>query len=99
MRRLIGATVASNMHAAIGEEAWSSAFLWEAKAGRQVEPIATRFLAAEAQAEASRAVGDGRPFGMLARPDRMRDGLVLVRGRVWSEVIEPALREFYGEAS
>lgn len=97
MRKQAGVTIASNAHAAIGEEAWSSAFRWETKSGKQVNPIATRFLLAEKQSEGGRPVGDVRPFGMMARPDGMPGGLVLVRGSVWRQYVLPALMEFYGE--
>lgn len=52
------------------EEHWRGGLLVESKAGAQVKPILTRFLAARKQAEASRAVGDHRPFVMIAAPDR-----------------------------
>lgn len=99
MRKRVGATVATNMHAAIGEEAWGGPIRWEAKAGKQVDPIATRFLLAERQSEQNRRIGDTRPSGMLARPDGMPGGLVLMRGTVWQEFVQPALDAFYGEAS
>ena len=51
----------------------------EVKSGAQVGPIDTRFLAAEAQSEASRPIGDGRPFVMVAAPDGMSDQIVLLR--------------------
>lgn len=52
------------------EELWRGGLLVESKAGAQVGPIWTRFLAARTQAEASRAIGDTRPFVMVAAPDR-----------------------------
>ena len=97
MRKKVGVTVATTMHAAIGEEAWTHpVFRDECKAGAQVGPIATRFLAAEKQSEQNRRIGDNRDFRYLARPDGMPGGLVVVRGSVWDAVIEPALREHYG---
>ena len=53
------------------EEAWSGLPLRvEVKSGAQVGPIWTRFEKAEAQSEQSRAVGDIRPFLMVAAPTR-----------------------------
>lgn len=52
------------------EEHWRGGLLVESKAGAQVGPIWTRYLAARAQAEASRAIGDTRPFVMVAAPDK-----------------------------
>lgn len=97
MRKRVGVTVATTMHAAIGEEAWSHpVFRDECKAGAQVGPIATRFLLAEKQAEQNKRIGDNRAFRYLARPDGMPGGLVCLRGDVWDQIVEPALREHYG---
>jgi hypothetical protein len=49
------------------------------KAGNQVQPIATRFNAAEKQSAQAKALGDIRPFVMVAMPDDSRDGIVLMR--------------------
>jgi hypothetical protein len=46
-----------------------------------VNPIWTRFKNAEEQSEAARAIGDNRPFAMVAMPDGMKDGLVIIRLR------------------
>lgn len=53
----------------------------EVKAGAQVGPVATRFLAAEAQSDASKAIGDHRPFAFVAMPDLWSkgEGLVVVK--------------------
>src|SRR5690349_21239451 len=66
VRRALNATGAATRH----EEGWGGALRIESKAGAQVGPIATRYLAAKAQSEASRPVGDNRPFVMAASPDR-----------------------------
>lgn len=50
----------------------------EVKAGAQVGPIQTRYLAARVQSEASRAFGDHRPFVFLAMPDGSSSGLLVV---------------------
>jgi len=53
---------------------------YESKAGAQVGPIATRYLAAEKQSEQARATGDVRPFVFLAMPDEWgTDGLIVFR--------------------
>jgi len=54
-------------------------FRVEVKAGAQVGPIATRFDAARVQSESSKALGDIRPFLMVAMPDGRSDGIVLMR--------------------
>lgn len=51
----------------------------EVKAGKQVEPIATRFLAYEKQSEDARPVGDYRPFVAVAMPDGWASGIVMFR--------------------
>lgn len=60
------------------EEHWGGLFRVEVKAGAQVGPIFTRFLAARAQSEASKSLGDIRPFAMIAMPDGSSDGIVLM---------------------
>lgn len=61
------------------EEHWGGALRIEVKSGAQIQPIATRFLAAEAQSNAAKSMGDIRPFVMIAMPDEMSDGIVLIR--------------------
>ena len=51
----------------------------EVKAGAQVGPILTRYLAMEAQSEAHRPFGDHRPFVGIAMPEGVSWGLVLIR--------------------
>lgn len=51
----------------------------EVKAGAQVKPVLTKFLAMEAQSEAARPVGDHRPFVAVVMPDGMSDGIALIR--------------------
>lgn len=73
------------------EETWDhiTAARLEVKAGKQVGPIATRFLAAEKQSEAARATGDTRPFVMVAMPDDWgTEGLLLVRLSVFRELMQ-----------
>jgi hypothetical protein len=60
------------------EENWGGAFRTEIKAGAQIGPIATRFYAAKAQSDAAKALGDIRPFVMVAMPDGTTDGICLM---------------------
>jgi hypothetical protein len=71
------------------EEDWTT---WpvrcEVKSGAQVGPIATRYLAAEKQAEQQRATGDVRPFFMVAMPKEWgTEGLVVVRLSTFRELL------------
>lgn len=73
------------------EEAWTHLPVRvEVKAGKQVGPIETRFLAAEKQATTAKATGDSRPFVYVAMPDGMTDGLFICR--------LSALKELLGES-
>ena len=74
-RKALGISGANTRH----EEHWGGAFRVEVKAGKQIEPIWTRFLRAETQSEQARPVGDPRPFLMVAMPDGSNDGLVVGR--------------------
>jgi len=60
------------------EEHWSGFFRVEVKAGAQVGPIWTRFQLAFNQSKASKALGDIRPFAMIAMPDGASEGIVLM---------------------
>ena len=61
------------------EEHWGGAVRVEVKAGAQINPIATRYLLAEQQSEQHRAIGDNRPFMLVAMPDGMNDGLIVMK--------------------
>ena len=61
------------------EEHWGGAVRVEVKAGAQINPIATRYLLAEQQSEQHRAIGDNRPFMLVAMPDGMKDGLIVMK--------------------
>lgn len=61
------------------EEHWGGAVRVEVKAGAQINPIATRYLLAEQQSEQHRAIGDNRPFMLVAMPDGMTDGLIVMK--------------------
>lgn len=69
------------------EENWGGAIRTEIKAGAQVGPIATRFYMAKAQSDASKALGDIRPFAMVAMPDGTTRGIVLMDLEEFSEII------------
>ena len=68
------------------EENWGGYFRTEVKAGAQVGPIATRFQTAKAQSDAAKALGDIRPFIMVAMPDGTTDGIVLMSLSEFSEL-------------
>lgn len=70
------------------EEAWTHLPVRvEVKAGAQVKPIETRFLAAEKQSIAAKATGDPRPFVYIAMPDQTTDGLFVCRLSVLKELL------------
>lgn len=70
------------------EEAWTHLPVRvEVKAGAQVKPIETRFLAGEKQSDAARATGDPRPFVFIAMPDGMTDGLFICRLSTLKELL------------
>lgn len=69
------------------EEHWGGMFRAEIKAGAQVGPIATRFQAAKAQSDASKALGDVRPFVMVAMPDETSHGIVLMTLEEFAELV------------
>jgi len=74
-RKQLGIAGANTRH----EELWGGDLRVEVKAGAQVQPIVTRYLAAEQQSQQQRAIGDPRPFALIAMPDGMTDGLVVMR--------------------
>jgi hypothetical protein len=88
-RKMLGIAGANTRH----EELWGGALRVEMKAGAQIEPIATRFRAAYAQSQASRSVGDIRPFVLIAMPDGESDGLAVMRLSVLSDLLA-IIREY-----
>jgi hypothetical protein len=60
------------------EEHWGGMFRVEVKAGAQINAIWTRFRDARTQSNASKALGDIRPFAMIAMPDGTSEGIVLM---------------------
>lgn len=93
-RKLLGVPDAA-FHGQNGnEENWRHYFRGEVKAGAQCGPAATRYLAAEKQAEANRAVGDARPFVHVLMPKEWGDeGLVQMRLTTWQRHIAPFFME------
>jgi len=69
------------------EENWGGAFRVEIKAGAQIKAIATRFNSAKAQSDAAKALGDIRPFAMVAMPDGSSEGIVLMTLSEFSEIV------------
>lgn len=85
-RRKLGLSATGNAGSR-HEEHWSGFFRVEVKAGAQVGPIATRFDSAKAQSDASKALGDIRPFAMIAMPEGNSDGIVLMTLNEFSELV------------
>jgi hypothetical protein len=83
-RKTLGLVGANTRH----EEHWGGALRVEVKAGAQVGPIATRFLACEAQSGEARALGDNRPFAMVAMPDDWKSGLIVMRLEEFAQILE-----------
>jgi len=83
-RKMLGIAGANTRH----EELWGGALRVEMKAGAQVSPIVTRYRAAEQQSDAARALGDIRPFVLVAMPDGDSDGLCVMRLSVLSDLLE-----------
>ena len=75
------------------EESWRARVRVEVKSGAQVQPIATRYVKARAQSDAARAIGDNRPFVMVAVPDGS-DELVIVARRDLPNVVAALVEEW-----
>lgn len=85
---MLGIAGANTRH----EELWGGAMRVEMKAGAQVSPIVTRYRNAEQQSEQHRAIGDIRPFVLIAMPDGESDGLAVMRLSVLADLLT-VLRE------
>lgn len=83
-RKVLGIGGANTRH----EEHWGGNLRIEVKAGAQISPIATRFHLAEAQSKQAKAIGDHRPFVMVAMPDDEQDGIVLMRLSEFAALIQ-----------
>jgi len=93
MRRQLG--IAGPSMGADHEENWRHACRIEVKSGaRDAGPVQTRYLACEHQSEASRPIGDNRPFMAIFTPPGTSEGYVVVR---ISQLYEIALAITQGE--
>lgn len=91
-RKRLGVPKTRNASQSSNEENWRHYFRVEVKAGAQVGPVATKFLAMEKQADQNKAQGDPRPFLGVAMPDGWgNEGIVLVRLSDWERHVGPAL--------
>lgn len=71
------------------EESWSGLPLRvEVKSGAIAGPVWTKYAAAEAQSNASKAIGDVRPFVFVAMGQRTTDGLLVCRLSELARVVE-----------
>lgn len=70
----------------------------EIKAGKQANPVLTRYRLSEAQSEAQRPIGDNRPFVAVFEPEGVAYGLVVIRTDRLTETVA-ALAEQLGVAS
>lgn len=76
------------------EESWSGLPLRvEVKSGAQCGPIWTRYAAAEIQAEANNAIGNTKPFVLVAMGQRTTDGLVVCRLSQLARVVEALVNQ------
>lgn len=76
------------------EESWNGLPLRvEVKSGAQCGPIWTRYAAAEIQAEANNAIGNTKPFVLVAMGQRTTDGLVVCRLSQLSRVVEALVNQ------
>jgi hypothetical protein len=70
------------------EESWQLPIRVEVKSGAQVRTVWTKFLLAEEQSNASRAVGDLRPFVQVVMADHTSDGLAVMRLSQLQQILE-----------
>lgn len=59
------------------EESWTHAFRLEVKSGAQASPVVTKFKNSREQSEASRAIGDNRPFAAVHTTAKKGDPIVV----------------------
>lgn len=70
------------------EEQFDGGVRIEVKSGAQVRPAFTAYLKAEEQSEATRSLGDARPFIMAARLNPSgKDGLIIFRESKLREIV------------
>lgn len=76
------------------EEAWTGLGLRvEVKSGAVAGPVWTKYAAAEAQSNASKAIGDVRPFVFIAMGTRTTDGLMVCRLSELGRVVEALVNQ------
>lgn len=83
-RKALGVPATRNRSQSSNEENWRYQYRVEVKSGKQVESLVKRFLAAEAQSDLNKAIGDPRDFLFVAMPEGMSDGIVALRLSVWA---------------
>lgn len=80
------------------EEQWAGSLRVEVKSGKgDTGPAFTAFLRCETQSEASRPIGDHRPFAAVLMPADTNDGLLICRLSSLHEVVA-AVAENWGAA-
>ena len=87
-RRAIGIPDAKYGTQLSNEESWGGTVRVEVKSGGKAKPVWTRYYDAERQAEASRAIGDPRPFMAVFMPPGLSDGLCVIRLSKLGSVVE-----------
>lgn len=70
------------------EESWRLPIRVEVKSGLIAQPVWTKFAAAEAQSNASKAEGDVRPFAAVFAGTRTSDSLFVCRMSQLGRVVE-----------
>jgi hypothetical protein len=79
------------------EETWTAALRIEVKAGgRMANPVGLRYDQMRDQSDASRAIGDVKPFAAVFKPDGWSDVLVVVKGGDLPSVVQALLEEWSG---
>lgn len=94
LQALTGAEAARFVGQLGNEESWSGLPLRvEVKSGAQCGPVWTKYAAAEAQSENSRAIGDVKPFLMVCMGTRTSDGLVVFRLSQFARIVEAVVNQ------
>lgn len=79
------------------EESWTAALRLEVKTGgRMANPIGIRYDQMRDQSEASKAIGDARPFAAVVKPDDWTDVLIVVKGSDLPAFVAALLEEWSG---
>jgi hypothetical protein len=81
------------------EERWGDPlFANEVKAGKQIQPAVTAWLRIETQVMSNQisAGANRKPARAVLMPDDWgKEGLVIVRLSTWTDLVRPALEQFY----